>query len=92
VNALLGSETGRIVTGGGSPADQDAARIAQIVTVMHAVLAEQQDLVHRLGALEGFTDAPTKRERRAIRAHMARHEAAMRRLLAELDALTGRAT
>src|SRR5205085_2451878 len=68
-----------------------AARIGAILVNVQLLLTEQQELVHRLDALERQGDERSLRKQQSVRAHMAGHETEVRRLFAELDALTGRA-
>jgi hypothetical protein len=73
------------------PAGNNAPRIARILEAVQALLAEQQELVHRLDELADRDGADAAVERAAHIAHMDRHEEDLRRLLNELDVLTGRA-
>jgi hypothetical protein len=66
-------------------------RIEEIVENLRLLLTEQQELVSRRDALEEQADEGSIRERLAIQAHLGGHEVELRRLLTELDALTGRA-
>jgi hypothetical protein len=66
-------------------------RIEEIVQNLRLLLTEQQELALRLDELHAQDDEDSSRERHSIHAHMAGHKVELRRLLTELDTLTGRA-